>query len=121
MSSLSFQQTFTIGAGLSNNNLLIGDLLQLLQEDMDLTFWATQSALGLEARITVGPTVVGGTGTPMRANVDATGNVDTLRDGFGSAFGAKNDQVVVAVTNPTGGPLNFTLKVQAEPVPAAVV
>lgn len=118
MSSLAFQRTFTIALGTTNNNLLAGDLLQFLPNDMDLKFWATQSAVGLDVTITVGTTVMGGSGQPLRPNIDAAGNVDVLRDGFGEAVGAKSEQVIVTVVNPTAGALNITLKVQATPIPS---
>lgn len=112
----TFKQQFTIAAGATNNNLVAGDILQFLPWPAKIKFWLTQTATGLQARITVGTQVVGGSGQAIRPNINAAGDIDTLRDGIGEAVGDKGDQVIVSVTNPTGAPLLVTALVTAEPI-----
>ncbi len=114
---LTFKQNFSIGIGVTNNNLLAGDLLQFLPWDAMINIWASQSAAGLEYRITIGVIVVGGSGQPMRPNIRATGDIITDEDQLASGVGERGDQVIVTVSNPTAGILTTTCQVVAEPIP----
>ncbi len=113
---LTFRQNFTIAAGATNNNVVAGDLMQFLPFDAHLKFWQTQSAAGLETRITVATMVVGGSGQPIRPNINAAGDIVTLDDSIAESVGSQTQQVIFTVSNPTAGVLTTTVMVVATPI-----
>lgn len=93
------QKETSVGAGLSNDNLLSGSAFEFLRAPAIVSMGITAAATGTFITVQAGPTIVLEESPPIVKTV-----MPVIPDDFAlTAAAAPGDRLVIRVRNPTGG------------------